>query len=238
MWFRAGYPPLAKLQAVCLAIAAVCSIGISCVVTEAAQGASCKANKIESSCLFVSGTQKIAEPFEATGSKTPSTASRIETESGPTIECTEAPLSGTIEGTSGYAYAKLTIEFKKCAVAGHSTECEVSEPIKFEAKGDAAPPEDVALTERVGSKQFAEITIKSVSGKTCTFAVSSSPLVGFQECKLVSAETESASHELKCEPTIITGIDSELEVDGLATKLDLTETIQLKSCPNMSVEKG
>jgi hypothetical protein len=224
-----------RFKTICAAFAAVWSIGVSGLVTDAAQGASCKATKIESTCIFVKGAQKIAESLEATGSKTASTGAKIEAESGPTIECTEAPLSGTIEGASDYAYAKLTIEYKKCSVAGHTAECEVSEPIKLEGKADVAPPETVTLSEEEGTKQFAEVTIKSVTGKTCTFAVSKTPLVGFQECKLVSAETESASHEVKCE---LGSAGSELEVDGLFTKFELTETVQLKSGEQFSVQKG
>jgi hypothetical protein len=227
--------PIIRLKRMCLVISAIGLIGISGVGTATAQGATCKASKIEGSCLFVSGTQRIAESFEATGSKTAGTGSKLEVTSGPTIECTEGPLSGTLEGTSAYAYAKLTIELKKCSVVGHTTECEVTEPIKLSVKADAVPPEDVTLTEEGGTKQFAELTITSVAGKTCTFAVSKTPLVGFQECKLIHAETESISHELKCE---LGSAGSELEVDALLAKLEFTETVQLKSCPNMSVQKG
>jgi hypothetical protein len=221
----------------CLVLAAICLIGVSGIALATAQGATCKASKIESACLFVKGTQWIAEPLEATGSKTAGTSVKLEAESGPTIECTEAPLSGTLEGTSAYAYAKLAIEFKKCSVTGHTAECEVSEPIKISANADAVPPENVTVTEEEGTKQLAEVTITSVPGKTCTFA-SKSPLVGFQECKLINPETESVTHELKCEPAIIKGVGSELEVDNLFAKLELTETVKAKSGEEFSVQKG
>lgn len=149
-------------------------------------------------------------------------------EGGPRIGCKAAPGRaefGAPTGPSGTEILTLAIELGTCKVTNSAeTEgnCVVKEPIAFDAGAgtfSGPSPLDIALAPPT-SGIFAEITIKSATGKTCLFAKEKQKVKGKQLCEGGNAEVLEPS--ITCE-----GSGSELTYAEKPAKLEIKEEVLL-----------
>jgi hypothetical protein len=95
-----------------------------------------------------------------------------------------------------------TLEFKECKITNtKETEeaCKVVEPIKLEATGESPKYGLIDFRPRTGTT-FTEITIRSVSPKTCTFAGEKQKLKGKQNCTIAHPDESVVKKLIECTP--------------------------------------
>jgi hypothetical protein len=132
------------------------------------------------------------------------TFSTLTVEKGPTIVCKEVGGKGEIVSTADQITAINTIlEFKgECKVINSKeTEeaCKVVEPIKVEAAGESPKYGLIDFKPKTGTA-FTEITIRSISPKTCTFAGEKQKVKGKQSCSIAKPDELEVKKLIECTP--------------------------------------
>ena len=147
------------------------------------------------------------------------------------IKCNKDTFSGELEATGA---SKGKVEFTECRVVnkkGNQIEnCKVKEPIEFKFKDQlvSSPVEDEF--KPAAGAIFVEITMEAEAGGVC--AISGTYKVeGTQTCKLPSAGTLQAEHEIVCEPS-----GSSLKFAGNPATFTSTEKVKLESGGKWAME--
>ena len=147
------------------------------------------------------------------------------------IKCKKDTFSGELEATGA---SKGKVEFTECRVVnkkGNQIEnCKVKEPIEFKFKDQLVGTTVEDEFKPAAGTIFVEITMEAEAGGVC--AISGTYKVeGTQTCKLPSAGTLQAEHEIVCEPS-----GSSLKFAGNPATFTSTEKVKLESGGSWAIE--
>ncbi len=179
--------------------------------------------------LVVAGvTAKSGESFAVTGSKTPETNAELKVEGGPIVKCTIAAGTGELTQSTSLFGKAVVIKFTTCKVTNSKTteeNCEVKEVVAKGKSKELESTSEATLIQNIEpAEPFSKVTIKSVTGKTCSLAASEQEVVGQQVITLPKSTEEKTSHEL-----VAAASGSALKYAGKVATFVLNETIKLST---------